>query len=137
MKGCPTAAFSERSCKCLRNIILLALLSAFLTKSCNFFLYAGEEPNSYGYGGTGRFSTNSRFQIYGERFEKGDVITACVNFEVMPPQIIYCKNGKWLGPALKLHGYQVGQHEAALFPHILLKNVRFVCTSSHRPVSLV
>ncbi|KAK7795907.1 hypothetical protein U0070_012039 [Myodes glareolus] len=34
----------------------------------------GEEPFSYGYGGTGKKSTNSRFENYGDKFAENDVI---------------------------------------------------------------
>ncbi|XP_062368419.1 heterogeneous nuclear ribonucleoprotein U-like protein 1, partial [Cinclus cinclus] len=37
----------------------------------------GEEPFSYGYGGTGRKSTDAKFQSYGETFGESDVI-ACL-----------------------------------------------------------
>ena len=38
------------------------------------FLPSGEEPFSYGYGGTGKKSTNSRFENYGDKFAENDVI---------------------------------------------------------------
>ena len=34
----------------------------------------GEEPFSYGYGGTGKKSTNSSFENYGDKFAENDVI---------------------------------------------------------------
>ena len=37
---------------------------------------AGEEEYSYGYGGTGKASTECKFSDYGEKFANGDVITA-------------------------------------------------------------
>lgn len=37
-------------------------------------LPSGEEPFSYGYGGTGKKSTNSRFENYGDKFAENDVI---------------------------------------------------------------
>lgn len=86
----------------------------------------GEEPDSYGYGGSGKFSTNNKFSNYAERFGKGDVIMAMVDFEIRPPKISYAKNGKYLGVASPLHGYKVGSREDALFPHILSKNCRLV-----------
>lgn len=84
----------------------------------------GEEPDSYGYGGSGKFSTNNKFSNYGERFTRGDVIMALLDFDIRPPKISYAKNGKWLGMASPLHGYKVGSREDALFPHILSKNCR-------------
>ena len=44
-----------------------------LTCLC-LFLPSGEEPFSYGYGGTGKKSTNSRFENYGDKFAENDVI---------------------------------------------------------------
>lgn len=46
---------------------------AGLTGFC-LFLPSGEEPFSYGYGGTGKKSTNSRFENYGDKFAENDVI---------------------------------------------------------------
>lgn len=38
----------------------------------------GEEKFSYGFGGTGKASTNCKFNNYGQQFGEGDIITACV-----------------------------------------------------------
>jgi len=38
----------------------------------------GEEKLSYGYGGTGKASTDCKFTDYGQTFAKDDVITAYV-----------------------------------------------------------
>ncbi|BFZ03494.1 hypothetical protein BsWGS_06533 [Bradybaena similaris] len=85
----------------------------------------GEEAWSYGYGGTGKFSTNNRFTDYGGRFQEGDVIGAMVDLDARPATISFMKNGTWLGVATPLHGLQVGSKEKALFPHVLSKNCRF------------
>lgn len=37
-------------------------------------LQLGEEPLSFGYGGTGKFSVDRNFTDYGESFHEGDVI---------------------------------------------------------------
>ncbi len=84
----------------------------------------GEEPDSFGFGGTGRFSTNCKFDIYGETFGKGDVIAAMIDFEKRPPSLSYSKNGRWLGVPKTLQRWQVGSRSKALFPHILAKNVK-------------
>jgi len=86
--------------------------------------FLGEEENSWGYGGTAKFSTNNKFSNFGRRFTKGDVIMAMVDFESRPCKISFAVNGDWLGVALPLHGYKVGNVEQALFPHILSKNCR-------------
>lgn len=43
----------------------------------HFYLsYLGEEPKSYGYGGTGKASTDCKFKDYGKPYVVGDVVTA-------------------------------------------------------------
>lgn len=34
----------------------------------------GEEPFSYGYGGTGKKSSNCKFEDYGQKFGENDII---------------------------------------------------------------
>ena len=89
-------------------------------------MIVGEEPNSYGYGGTGRFSTNNKFSCYGESFGKGDVIMALMDLDSKPPTLSYCKNGTWLGVACRMQRHPVGDDSLALFPHILSKNCRYI-----------
>lgn len=38
--------------------------------------FLGEEPLSYGYGGTGKASTDCKFTDFGQTFTAGDIITA-------------------------------------------------------------
>jgi heterogeneous nuclear ribonucleoprotein U-like protein 1 len=90
---------------------------------CSVFI--GEEPNSYGYGGTGKFATSNKFVNYGEKFGIGDVIGCLLDLDSRPPNMSYAKNGRWLGVAQPLHGFQVGKKETSLFPHILTKNIRY------------
>ncbi|XP_041363926.1 YLP motif-containing protein 1-like [Gigantopelta aegis] len=85
----------------------------------------GEEPWSYGYGGTGKFSSNNKFVNYGQRFGLNDVIGAMLDLDSRPATISYMKNGKLLGVATQIQGYPVGNKDMALFPHILTKNCRF------------
>ena len=97
------------------------------TRSVRFFLsLSGEEENSFGYGGTSKFSDNNKFRNYGETFDVGDVIGALLDLDSRAPNISYAKNGRWLGVAKPLSGFQIGNREKALFPHILSKNVRYV-----------
>ena len=47
----------------------------------------GEEKMSYGFGGTGKASTDCKFKDYGETFTENDVITACLVSD-------FCSDGK-------------------------------------------
>ena len=89
------------------------------------FHLAGEEMDSWGYGGTGRFSTNNKFAPYGETYGVGDVVAALLDLDSRPPTISFAKNGRWLGVASPLWGFKAGCPERALFPHILSKNCRW------------
>ena len=106
---------------------IFVLLSYVISKLYTVFQCLGEESQSYGYGGTGKFSVNCKFSDYGMMFGEGDVIGAMLDLESQPPSISYMKNGSWLGVAAPLYGYGVGDSSAALFPHILTKNCRFDC----------
>ncbi|KAK3508762.1 hypothetical protein QTP70_004239 [Hemibagrus guttatus] len=81
----------------------------------------GEEPFSYGYGGTGKKSSSCKFEDYGEKFGENDVIGCYLDFESGEQvEMAFSKNGKWLGPC-----YRISREELAgrpLFPHILVKN---------------
>ncbi|OPJ67267.1 hypothetical protein AV530_011567 [Patagioenas fasciata monilis] len=58
----------------------------------------GEEPFSYGYGGTAKKSTDCRFESYGEPFAENDVIACLLDFEVGDTiKLSFLKNGRWLG----------------------------------------
>lgn len=92
----------------------------------------GEEPFSYGYGGTGKFSRNNKFSNYGEPYGEGDVIGALLDLDAKPPSMSFTKNGKWLGVADNISGFQPGVKEKALFPHILSKNTKFVVNFGQR-----
>ncbi|KAE9452645.1 hypothetical protein C3L33_15450, partial [Rhododendron williamsianum] len=102
----------------------------------------GESENSFGFGGTGKFSNAGKFSNYGEKFGVGDTIVCAVNLENKPsPFIGFSKNGKWLGTARYFNAGSNGlgivdspirklQWESALFPHVLLKNVVVVAQFS-------
>uniref|UniRef100_A0A5G2QT53 Heteroous nuclear ribonucleoprotein U like 1 n=1 Tax=Sus scrofa TaxID=9823 RepID=A0A5G2QT53_PIG len=81
----------------------------------------GEEPFSYGYGGTGKKSTNSRFENYGDKFAENDVIGCFVDFECgNDVELSFTKNGKWMGIAFRIQKEALGGQ--ALYPHVLVKN---------------
>lgn len=95
----------------------------------------GETEHSFGFGGTGKFSSAGKFLDYGEKFRIGDTIVCAVNLEDKPlASIGFSKNGKWLGTAKKIDAGPSGlgvvdsptrklQWESALYPHVLLKNL--------------
>ncbi|KAJ8493506.1 hypothetical protein OPV22_015227 [Ensete ventricosum] len=95
----------------------------------------GETTNSFGFGGTGKFSSSGKFSDYGTKFGVSDTIICAVDLDNKPlASIGFSKNGKWLGVARHFDASSRGlgvvelSHqglpwESALFPHILLKNV--------------
>lgn len=95
----------------------------------------GESLQSFGFGGTGKFSNAGKFLGYGQKFGVGDTIICCVNLDSKPTASIgFSKNGKWLGIAMQFDAGVGGlgvvncpikrlQWQSALFPHVLLKNV--------------
>ncbi|KAG8548703.1 hypothetical protein GDO81_024480 [Engystomops pustulosus] len=88
-------------------------------ESCSTQL--GEEMYSYGYGGTAKKSTNSKFENYGETFAENDVIGCFIDFEARGDiEISFSKNGRYLGTAFRVSRGSVGNQ--GLFPHILVKN---------------
>jgi hypothetical protein len=54
-------------CVYLRNARFCVVLNCLLI---------GEDRNSYGFGGTGKFSENSQFTDYGKSFQLNDVVGA-------------------------------------------------------------
>ncbi|KAG8231801.1 hypothetical protein J437_LFUL012077 [Ladona fulva] len=85
----------------------------------------GEEPLSYGYGGTGKASTNCQFKDYGKPFGLNDVVTAYLDMDSNPIHISFAVNGHWQGNAYDIPKDNL--EGKALFPHILSKNCAFEC----------
>ncbi|KAK2711858.1 heterogeneous nuclear ribonucleoprotein U-like protein 1 isoform X2 [Artemia franciscana] len=85
----------------------------------------GEEPLSYGYGGTGKKSVDLKFSNYGTTFGLNDVITAYLDISEEGAKISYAKNDKDLGEAFAITSEELGNR--ALFPHVLTKNCDFEC----------
>lgn len=95
----------------------------------------GESENSFGFGGTGKFSAAGKFVDFGQNFGVGDTILCAIDLENKPTASIgFVKNGKWLGNAIQFDAGAMGlgimdsaarelQWKSAFFPHILLKNV--------------
>ncbi|XP_045583162.2 heterogeneous nuclear ribonucleoprotein U-like protein 1 isoform X2 [Procambarus clarkii] len=86
-------------------------------------LTLGEDPFSYGYGGTGKASTNLRFKDYGKMFGKGDIVGCFLDMEAEPIVMSFTVNGEHQGMAYEIHHADLGDH--ALFPHLVTKNASF------------
>uniref|UniRef100_A0A7N6BCS4 Uncharacterized protein n=1 Tax=Anabas testudineus TaxID=64144 RepID=A0A7N6BCS4_ANATE len=81
----------------------------------------GEEPFSFGYGGTGKKSSDCKFADFGEKFGENDVIGCYIDFDSGDEvEMAYSKNGVWLGVAFRTTKEALAGH--ALFPHVLVKN---------------
>ena len=94
----------------------------------------GEEPLSWGYGGTGMKSVNCKFTKYGQKFDVGDVIGCYLDMTCDPHTIGYTVNGFPQGVAFCVTSRELtGQ---AIFPHILTKNQNFTVNFGQMPAPL-
>ena len=92
----------------------------------NTSMQLGEEPLTYGYGGTGKISTGNKFSDYGEPFGKDDVVGCYLDMTDDNNIVIsYTINGKNHGAAFTVPKTEL--EGKALFPHVLTKNCTFVC----------
>nr|XP_020461223.1 heterogeneous nuclear ribonucleoprotein U-like protein 1 [Monopterus albus]XP_020461224.1 heterogeneous nuclear ribonucleoprotein U-like protein 1 [Monopterus albus] len=81
----------------------------------------GEEPFSFGYGGTGKKSSDCKFADFGEKFRENDVIGCYIDFDSGDEvEMGFTKNGLWLGVAFRTTKEALAGR--ALFPHVLVKN---------------
>ncbi|XP_047449335.1 heterogeneous nuclear ribonucleoprotein U-like protein 1 isoform X2 [Mugil cephalus] len=81
----------------------------------------GEEPFSFGYGGTGKKSADCKFADFGEKFGENDVIGCYIDFDSGDEvEMGYSKNGVNLGVAFRTTKEELAGR--ALFPHVLVKN---------------
>ncbi|XP_066970853.1 uncharacterized protein [Macrobrachium rosenbergii] len=83
----------------------------------------GEEPFSYGYGGTAEASTNLKFKDYGQPLKKGDVIGCFLDMDSRPITMSFSVNGRNFGKCYEV--FHRSLRGKALFPHILTKNCAF------------
>ncbi|KAL3313265.1 hypothetical protein Ciccas_008135 [Cichlidogyrus casuarinus] len=81
----------------------------------------GDSKYSYGFGGTGKKSTQGLFSEYGRPFNTGDVVTAFLDYDGQNASILFSLNGDHLGEAFKISDLD----HKPLFPHIYCKNVSF------------
>uniref|UniRef100_A0A669EFH8 Heteroous nuclear ribonucleoprotein U like 1 n=1 Tax=Oreochromis niloticus TaxID=8128 RepID=A0A669EFH8_ORENI len=81
----------------------------------------GEEPFSFGYGGTGKKSVDCKFSDFGEKFGENDVIGCYIDFDSGDEvEMGFSKNGVYLGVAFRTTKEALAGR--ALFPHVLVKN---------------
>lgn len=85
----------------------------------------GEDPASFGYGGTAKFAHNLKFKDYGCKFSYGDVVGAYMDASAEQVTLHYTVNGVYQGVACSMNRDQLGSVDTALFPHILTKNSAF------------
>jgi len=83
-------------------------------------LFLGDTMESWGWGGTGKKSSNNNFDDYGGAFGVGDVIGVIMDVDNL--SISYTKNGKFMGIAF--NSIAPAAKTIGLFPHILLKNMK-------------
>ena len=82
----------------------------------------GEDKLSWGYGGTGKSSVDSKFLDYGKPYTAGDVVACYIDLDSKPKAIFYTLNGEYLGIAFRFNN-ELG--DKAIFPHVTCKNMRF------------
>jgi len=87
-------------------------------------LMLGEDNLSWCYSSAeGKMAHMKTFEEYGEKFEKGDVIGAFIDFTQDEINVTFSKNGEDQGDA-----FQIAKSELEgkmLFPHIMAKNIKF------------
>uniref|UniRef100_A0A8C2Z5F5 Heteroous nuclear ribonucleoprotein U like 1 n=1 Tax=Cyclopterus lumpus TaxID=8103 RepID=A0A8C2Z5F5_CYCLU len=92
----------------------------------------GEEPLSFGYGGTGKKSADCKFADFGEKFGENDVIGCYIDFDTGEEvEMGYSKNGVSLGVAFRTTKEELAGR--ALFPHVLVKNCAVEFNFGQRP----
>ncbi|VDN20934.1 unnamed protein product, partial [Dibothriocephalus latus] len=84
----------------------------------------GEEPLSFGYGGTGKKSCDNKFTDYGCKFGEGDTIGSFLEITDSEAVMNFAVNGVNQGECFRVPLSSLGS-EPVLFPHIYVKNVEF------------
>ncbi|CAL8097417.1 unnamed protein product [Calicophoron daubneyi] len=92
------------------------------TENAEFAL--GEEPQSYGYGGTAKKSCSNKFANYGCTFGEGDVVGAFMEWTATEAILRFSVNGVDQGECYRVQKALLGER-FALFPHVYVKNVEF------------
>jgi len=87
-------------------------------------LMLGEDEKSWCYSSAeGKMAHNRIFEEYGEKFEKGDIIGAFIDFTQDEINVTFSKNGEDQGDAFQIA--KADLDGKALFPHIMSRNVKF------------
>ena len=87
-------------------------------------LMLGEDDQSWCYSSAeGKMAHMKTFEEYGEKFTKGDVIGAYIDFEGDEVSLTFTKNGEDQGDAFQIPKTELNGE--ALFPHIMARNVKF------------
>jgi len=87
-------------------------------------LMLGEDSLSWCYSSAeGKMAHMRTFEEYGEKFEKGDVIGAFIDFTQDEINVTFTKNGEDQGDAFQIS--KADLDTKALFPHIMARNVKF------------
>lgn len=89
-------------------------------------LALGTDAGGFGYGGTGMKSWGGKFDAYGRKYGKGDVVSCLLSFEEESGAVTvaFLYNGEDLGAAFE--AVQAGQlqGDGVLFPAVALKNAQ-------------
>ena len=87
-------------------------------------LMLGEDNKSWCYSACeGKMAHDKKFEDYGEKITKGDVVGAFIDFSQNEINVTFTKNGEDQGDAFQISKEELG--EDALFPHIATRNVKF------------
>jgi len=91
----------------------------------NSSLMLGESETSWAYSSAqGKMVNSTKFEEYGEKFVKGDVIGAFLDFGEEEVGMTFTKNGEDQGDAFQIKREDFPA-DAFIFPHILSRNVKF------------
>lgn len=93
--------------------------------SLNSSLILGEEVLSFGFANLGLIFSNGESKSYGSPIHSGDVVGALLDMDSDPVVLSYTVNGIPVGIAFKVSHLDL--EGAALFPHVLTRNVIFKC----------
>lgn len=99
-------------------------------------LQLGESPLSFGYSGCAKKANDSTFSEYGIKYgSRGDVVGVYLDLDSTPCTIQYTVNGEPQGTAFEFDKEEL--NGAALYPHILTKNLAFTVNFGQSPKLLV